>query len=410
MAEAAFNGPLGKLVDAIAPNTEACREALLCQAIVAFGNILGRTAWINAGSKHFCSEYLVLVGDTSKGRKGTGLAMIQNAFAHLDSSWSMNCQLGGIQSGEGIINSVRDEKWGPPKKKDSAQELVLLESGINDKRKLIVEEEFAQILAVSGRKDNTTSNILRSAWDCPNFLQNSAKREGQRATKPHISLIAHTTREEFRVKSEGTTDAVNGTFNRFLFCASRRSQILPEPKWMEWGEENGPALLKPLQEAIARFSGGELKINRDQESKERWRHFYKGLDVLTGNGGMIDKVIGRLHAHAARLSMIFAVADNSETIRMEHQMAAEAVIDYCARSAKWIFGVLTGDKTADKVIRFLRRNPKGATKSAVSIKVFFGKTPAALIDETLAKVKKSGFGDYRIEKTDGRSAEVWFAK
>jgi len=81
------------------------------------------------------------------------------------------------------------------------------------------------------------------------------------------------------------------------------------------------------------------------------------------------------------------------TIKIEHQLAAEAVVDYCERSAKWIFGVLTGNRLADRVIRALRRaGDKGISRTDITNRVLGKNYSAAVVTEILTEVRKEGYG------------------
>ena len=87
------------------------------------------------------------------------------------------------------------------------------------------------------------------------------------------------------------------------------------------------------------------------------------------------------------------MADNSDTIKIEHQLAAEAVVDYCERSAKWIFGVLTGNRLADRVIRALRRaGDKGISRTDITNRVLGKNYSAAVVTKILTEVRKEGYG------------------
>jgi hypothetical protein len=71
-APAAFCGLAGELVAAIAPSTEADPVAILVQLLVAVGSILGRGPHYQVGaSRHRANEFVVLVGPSGSGRKGS---------------------------------------------------------------------------------------------------------------------------------------------------------------------------------------------------------------------------------------------------------------------------------------------------------------------------------------------------
>ena len=66
----AFYGLAGDIVRIIEPSSEADPVALLLQILVAFGNCAGRAAHFTVeGDRHYTNINVVLVGQTSKGRK-----------------------------------------------------------------------------------------------------------------------------------------------------------------------------------------------------------------------------------------------------------------------------------------------------------------------------------------------------
>jgi hypothetical protein len=72
LAEEAYAGVAGEIARGIAPNTEADPGAMLVQALVMFGNAIGRNAYVRVGAaRHYPNEFVTLVGPTSSGRKGT---------------------------------------------------------------------------------------------------------------------------------------------------------------------------------------------------------------------------------------------------------------------------------------------------------------------------------------------------
>ena len=110
--EAAYYGLAGDIVHRIEPETEADPVALLFQLLVAFGNIIGRNAYMLAdGARHYLNLFIVLVGKTSKGRKGTAWRHVFNLMRHVAEEWSKNIGH-GLSSGEGLIWAVRDQDRG----------------------------------------------------------------------------------------------------------------------------------------------------------------------------------------------------------------------------------------------------------------------------------------------------------
>ena len=89
--KAALHGPAGRIVDSLAAHTEAHPAALLLQFLAAFGNLIGPGPHCMVEStRHALNLFVVLVGDSSKGRKGTSWNLIANLFAAVDPSWLSN--------------------------------------------------------------------------------------------------------------------------------------------------------------------------------------------------------------------------------------------------------------------------------------------------------------------------------
>ena len=71
-ASDAYQGLAGALVETIAPHTEADPIAILAQLLVAVGAVVGRGAYFCVeATRHHPGEFVVLVGDSAKARKGS---------------------------------------------------------------------------------------------------------------------------------------------------------------------------------------------------------------------------------------------------------------------------------------------------------------------------------------------------
>ena len=406
-AEAAFYGLAGDIVRRIGPHTETDPVALLLQVLTVFGNIIGRDAYMVAdGARHYLKLFTVLVGKTSKGRKGTAWRHVKNVFLHVDEEWSKNIGH-GLSSGEGLIWAVRDpiEEKRPIKEKKrhtGEYETVITDQGVSEKRLLVIEAEFANVLKVGTREGNTLSPVIRSAWDDDN-LRTMTKNSPARATGAYISMIGHITREEFR-RELTQTESANGFANRYWIVAVDRSKCLPEG-----GEAYGYSdLVEHLKNAIGFAKQcGELK--RDDAARELWARVYPKLSE--GKPGLLGAITARAEAQVLRSSCIYALLDCSNVVRVDHLKAALALWDYSERSAAWVFDTATGNKNADKIRAALRvAREKGLTKWEITTNVFSRNATKFEIDEALRLLHHQELATCAVEKTGGRSAERWFYK
>src|SRR6516162_6559339 len=99
MTPAAFHGLAGEVVARILPDTESDPAALLLQYLVSFGNAVGRLPYYQIEhDRHFANLFTVLVGQTSKSRKGTSAGRIRAIFKIVDPDWARERTLGGMSS------------------------------------------------------------------------------------------------------------------------------------------------------------------------------------------------------------------------------------------------------------------------------------------------------------------------
>ncbi|HTA96337.1 MAG TPA: hypothetical protein VK730_01690 [Solirubrobacteraceae bacterium] len=92
---------LGEIVTRIAPHTEADPVAMLTQLLVSFGAAAGRGTWFSVeATRHHPNEFMLLVGDSSKARKGSSWDHVRRLIAGLDPTIERRI-LTGLSSGEG---------------------------------------------------------------------------------------------------------------------------------------------------------------------------------------------------------------------------------------------------------------------------------------------------------------------
>jgi hypothetical protein len=349
----AMFGLTGKIVKTIEPHSEADPIGILVQHLVVFGNRVGRGAYFQVeATRHHTNLFSILAGDTSRGRKGTSEGQVRGLYNKVEEKGIS--PVSGLVSGQGLIWLIRDDivKKYADKKTGEIKEKVV-EFGVDDKRLLIVESEFANTLKVMGWKDCTLSAQLRQAWD-GDTMKTAAKNAPATASNPHVSMIGHITVEELRA-CMCAVDAKNGNFNRCLWLSVRRSKKLPDGGGRPDLSEIVPQLQGALEFAK---TAGEMK--RDVDAGRLWNEFYTSIPDC--RPGLFGAVTDRGEAQVLRLSMTYALLDKSNVIRAEHLRAAIAVWKYCEESARKIFGDSTGDPLADKILNITRER-EGVTRS-----------------------------------------------
>jgi hypothetical protein len=372
---AALRGVAGDTVRLIDPHTEADPVALLGQFLCAFGVAIGhRPFYYVDGTDHHMNLFLVLVGQTSKARKGTAAGYIRRLFdfpvdpdaVGIDANTEADSLpiVHGLSSGEGLIWQVRDAitKQEPIKEKGRVVDYqeVLADAGVSDKRLLILEAEFSRVLRVMERESNTLSATLREAWDSGR-LRIMTKNHPAQATGAHIGIIGHITAEELQ-RGLTETEAANGFGNRFIWVCVRRSKMLPEGGAID--EVDFYNLKRRVREAL-RFAREVTEITRSDEARELWNtHAYPLL--TTEKPGLLGSIIGRAEAQVLRISCLYALIDCSTIVERGHLEAALALWQYAEQSAIYLFGQRLGDPLGDELLHLLRQAPEGLSRTDIS--------------------------------------------
>lgn len=384
----ALHGLAGDVVGTVGPHSEADPAAILIQTLAAVANMMGPgPRCIVESTRHSLNLYAIMVGETSKGRKGTSWNHVRQICSRVDPIWTSDRVTGGLSSAEGLIAEVRDEAEPPL-----------------DRRLLLVQTEFASVLKVMQREGNNLSPNLRAAWD-GDVLRTLVKHDPLKATGAHISLIAHITRLEL-LRYLSDTEQHNGFANRLLWCCIKRSKFLPEGGSVPETEIVSLALrLRKVVEWIRQ--AGEFELRRDDAARGLWAAVYPRLSE--GLPGLLGAATGRAEAQVLRLSAIYAVLDCSTLVRVEHLRAALAVWDYCFDSARLIFGDATGDPVADRIREALQSaGDEGLTRT--QIRDLLGRHAAAeRIAQALTLLASLGVASHQPVSTEGRPTQLWRA-
>lgn len=367
-----FYGLLGDTVKALEPYTESDPHGLMMVLLSEFGNAVGADPYFLAdGARHGTRIDVLMVGNTSKGRKGTVQGNIDRIMQTADPEWWEEAKTSGLSSGEGLISAADGTKDRP-------------------KRLLVTETEFARALTVAKRGDNVLSMIIRQAYDDTHL---SILTKSRVKGNGHISIIGHITLDELH-KTLSFVEITNGSMNRFLFANVHRSKELPHG--------GGPG----AQEAIDQYApriGEALKAAREIEEMKRSLEASKKWEELYTKWAKDDddELSARAPANVLRLSMIFALVDRSSIIEIEHLLSANEVWEYNLKSIKSIFREgLNGH--LGKLARALEKaHPNWMTGKEVSA-VFSYNLKSKELDELKRQLEDMGMMERQRSQPSGK--------
>ena len=329
LAAAALYGPAGEIIRRLEPVTEADPAAMYAQLLAGLGSLIGNGAYFLAdGARHHPNLFAVICGRTAKARKGTSLARVRNVLSELDDLWLTTRVKSGVVSGEGIIEAFRDDE---------------------DKRLLLIEGEFGQVLQCMKREGNTVSVILRQAWDGSRIAV-LRRKDPIDVEGAHISMIGHITLPELH-RLLASVEISNGLANRCLWIFADREKLLSEGG-------STPDLSEPLAQLHAAIitARNRGRMERETSARDLWKSMY--ADLSQEPPGKLGEILSRGEAQVMRLALLFALLDQSPHIASPHLEAALSLWRYCEASAAFIFADNLLSSKAAKILEALRSGAK----------------------------------------------------
>lgn len=383
LAEPALYGLAGQVVRTLEPHTEADPAAILLQFLAAFGNLLGPGPHARAASaRHGLNLFVILVGQSSKARKGTSWRELSRLFAEVDAPWFTERITNGRLTADGLIRAVRDQQQPA------------------DRRLLVLAEEFASVLPSLSRDRGHLGPTLLGAWDHGD-LRTLDRHHPLQATGAHITLIGHVTRFALAPYLHGSI-AHNGFANRCLWACVRRSRCLPDGSHV--GAASLQSIAAGLRRVLAFSATATYPFERSPAAQRRWEDGY--LDLSEGGFGLHGAATSRAEAQVLRLGAIYAALDGTNIIEEPHLDAALAVWDYCFAAAGMLFTATPEDKVAATIREAVTLSPSGLSRDDIR-KLFSGHVDSETIDAALAQLTAQGSISSSTTPTPGRPRTTW---
>lgn len=363
MADDGFVPLIREVVDAACASSEAHPVAVAANVLAFFSAILGRGVFQRIGDAAIhCRPFLLIVGKSGKARKGTAEHTVREVFKRADglirkhyaNEDKLRVHAGGLATGEGVAWAIRDPR-------DADEQGKGGDLGIHDKRLLVVESEFDNLLSQLRRENNTLSATVRNLFDGRD-LEPLTKTSQTRATRPHVCIIGHITGHELREKST-ENDAANGLMNRFMLLYVYRPKLVPLPQ--PTPEHRLEALARRIADAVIAAAGADLHANNnrevalEEEARALWVASYPHLTRdRDGKGG---NLLARSEVYARMLAMIFAAMDGRPAIEPCDLRAAIAWVEYWHASVTYVFNCADEEDGLDpftaQVLEVIHKQP-----------------------------------------------------
>ena len=396
-------GLIRDFIFAATKHSEADPAAVLGTLITRLSVEVGRSPFMKIGDgQQHVNLLAAIAGPTGAGRKGTSYKPVERLFQlAADDYIPARVTPGPLSSGEGLIDAVKDEVLSyVVDKKNGSGQWVVIHPGVEDKRLVIVTEEFSSALQSMAREGNTLSSIIRQVFDSGN-LEPLTKSVKIKSTGAHIGILGHITIMELNGLLQ-ECQIHNGLINRFLWFCARRQKVLPFPKPIS---DNDMAVFRSEIKDIARFSCKTNEIVLSPDGREVWADFYPELSE--SKGGFMGAVLERAPALVLRLSMLFCLADRQTQIAEEHLKTAIMLWRYCESSAHYIFGDReTKNPLVKKIMELLS---SGSRLSLTEISNGLGRHFTSQSIQIAVKIllERSAIGREEIQTT-GRKKTVYF--
>ena len=361
MTGAMFPGLLKKVVDKCCAGCEAVPVAVAINVLLRLAALIGQHLYIPIGDeRRWMNEFILMVGPTGLGKGSSNhgpkrLFQRVEEFLELDlnnqfqagtsegiSQYSnLMSHTGGLSSGEGLAAAMNDGA-------------EIESQPVTDKRMLIFEPEFSNLMSMSQRTGNILSMVLRNAFD-GNDIQPMTKRDKVRVTRPYLCLMAHITASELNSHEQSKIMTQNGLLNRFLILWQQPNKVVAFPKPIP--EYTVDQLAAELSEIILFARGGSHEthykkipeqaqsLSFDKDAILYWEnHYYRLLN--RADCEQVMALTRRHRLHAIILSGLFALMDKRLVITQADLESALAWCEYSRQSVVYIFGSLVEQRKA----------------------------------------------------------------
>ncbi|WP_431933704.1 hypothetical protein [Nonomuraea jabiensis] len=347
-----FSGFLGKAVRTLIPHSEADAVGILASLLSAFSAAIDNGPRVHYGTQtQTLSAWVVLVGNTGQGRKGTATRAALDIVRTALPDWSKATILEGCpQSGPAYVSTLADMNG----------------------TALMLEEEFADLLKVSARY-KSMGKALRRSWEGAS-ISNRTKEAVIQVDAPHVAIVGNVTPTEWAT-SIGKADKAGGTLNRFLPLYVERSKKIKLSEQI--AADDWAALIRPLarefRQAVT-FARNIDEVTVTPTALTLWDDKLSELiDGLSIGREAMEQFAARAADYVWRLSALYALADQRDEISTGDLEAAVGLVAYMCDSVTYLTPELSGGQSQESLALKIEQFVKGAGEEGVPATLLYRK-------------------------------------
>lgn len=329
-SRAAFRGLLGQAVEALAEGTDASEVTMLAGLLAFCGALVPARAYFHRDQTS--SPYLAVVGESSIGRKGTGMFRARDALANA-LGWDVvnRARFDGLASGESLINSLAEKQ----------------RSSYEHTAGVVMEEEYATHMAAASRDGSSLDSRMRQAFDGDDLYHRRVSGTITVNAPYWLPALIAITPAELRSKLPSGA-LTSGSGNRWLW--------LPVVRNKRPFTATRPELPLSIREDLAEAWRGALKQPVTLDADTDVSDFLSQYDeyLWAESVGIAADMTRRYSVIAFRIGMIHAAVERSPLVTREHVERAVALTEYARSGLGWVFGETLGNRDATHLLRQLR--------------------------------------------------------
>jgi hypothetical protein len=362
--------------------------AVAASALAYLSAALGRRAFIHIGDDYNHPRlFFIHVGRSSRGRKGTSkklIKIIDKALRARNPALAPQVHTGGLSSREGLVVLIHDGY------KEGKNEVP----PIDDKRLMVIESEFANVLHQSKREGNTLSAAMRDVWDGTS-IKPAVKNNPVTTTDPHITIMGDITPSELK-DLMAQRELSNGFANRFIFFWAEGEKVvaLPPPTPTHVVDALTDRIEQVLQYVGADQHGVNDVICMElaPDARTLYEQLYHGELRDRSAGDRVTGLLERRPPMLLRLAMLFALTDQTKVIQTQHLHAGMAWVRYWVDSVKFIIQSATDEamasiasEAARRIVAYLDDHDQ-ATRTELTKSCFGGHIKKHMLDAALGEL------------------------